>query len=177
MITGSQKALACPPGISILVLSSRAITRVNKTKCKCQYFDLKLALSNQDRGQTPWTPAVSVLIQINSRLKEIDINGGVEREIKRTESLAHYFRERIKDLPFEIVSESLSNAVTPLHPVNVSAYDVFVRMKNEYGIWICPNGGNLRDFIFRVGHIGYLTTMDYDKLLNAFRDLYSRRLL
>ncbi len=177
MITGSQKALACPPGISLVVLSKRALDRVMKHPMKCMYLSLKEALINGERGQTPWTPAVSVLIQINTRLKEIEANGGVESEIKRTESLANYFRENIKDLPFEIVSESLSNAVTPLHPKNASAYDIFLKIKDEYDMWICPNGGDLKDYIFRVGHIGFLTKSDYDKLISAFRDLYSKGLI
>lgn len=171
MITGSQKALACPPGIAVMVFSKRALERIENTRCKCQYLDLKLALKNQERGQTPWTPAVGILRQINARLKEIDAHGGVEAEIVRTASLANYFREQIKDLPFEIVSESLSNAVTPLHPTTQSAYEIFLKIKDEYGMWICPNGGNMKDTIFRVGHIGCLTKADYDTLLAAFRDL------
>lgn len=174
MITGSQKALACPPGISVMALSPKALTRIEQIKCKCQYLDLKLALKNAERGQTPWTPAVSILRQINVRLKEIDANGGVEAEIARTASLANYFRERIKGLPFEIVSESLSNAVTPLHPTTASAYDIFLKIKDEYGMWICPNGGEMKDTVFRVGHIGALTTADYDKLIDAFKDLKSK---
>ena len=174
MITGSQKALACPPGISVMALSPKALTRIEQIKCKCQYLDLKIALKNAERGQTPWTPAVSILRQINVRLKEIDANGGVEAEIARTASLANYFRERIKDLPFEIVSESLSNAVTPLHPTTASAYDIFLKIKDEYGMWICPNGGDMKDTVFRVGHIGALTTADYDKLIDAFKDLKSK---
>lgn len=174
MITGSQKALACPPGIAVMVFSPRALKRIEETKCKCQYLDLKLALKNQERGQTPWTPAVGILRQINVRLKQIDAEGGVEAEIDRTAKLANYFRERIKDLPFEIVSESLSNAVTPLHPTTASAYDIFLKIKDEYGMWICPNGGSMKDTIFRVGHIGYLTTADYDKLIAAFHDLKNK---
>ncbi|WP_163436641.1 alanine--glyoxylate aminotransferase family protein [Fibrobacter succinogenes] len=177
MITGSQKALACPPGISVMALSPKALARVEKVKCKCQYLDLKIALKNAERGQTPWTPAVSILRQINARLKEIDANGGVEAEIARTASLANYFRERIKDLPFEIVSESLSNAVTPLHPTTASAYDIFLKIKDEYGMWICPNGGDMKDTVFRVGHIGALTTADYDKLIDAFKDLQGKRFI
>lgn len=177
MITGSQKALACPPGISVMVLSPKAINRVNNTKCVCQYFDLKIALKNMERGQTPWTPAVGILRQINARLKEIDANGGVEGEIARIGALATYFREQIKNLPFEIVSESLSNAVTPLHPTTASAYDIFLKIKDEYGMWICPNGGDMKDTIFRVGHIGALTTKDYDKLIAAFQDLQKKRVI
>ena len=174
MITGSQKALACPPGISVMALSPKALARIDGIKCKCQYLDLKIALKNAERGQTPWTPAVSILRQINARLKEIDANGGVEAEIARTASLANYFREQIKGMPFEIVSESLSNAVTPLHPTTASAYDIFLKIKDEYGMWICPNGGDMKDTIFRVGHIGALTTADYDKLIAAFKDLQAK---
>lgn len=174
MITGSQKALACPPGIAVMVLSKRAQERIKTTKCKCQYLDLKLALKNQERGQTPWTPAVGILRQINVRLREIDANGGVEGEISRTAVLATYFRDRIKDLPFEIVSESLSNAVTPLHPTTASAYDIFLKIKDEYGMWICPNGGDMKDTVFRVGHIGYLHKEDYDLLIAAFKDLQKK---
>lgn len=174
MITGSQKALACPPGISVMALSPKALARIETIQCKCQYLDLKLALKNAERGQTPWTPAVGILRQINARLKEIDANGGVEAEIARTASLANYFRERIKDLPFEIVSESLSNAVTPLHPTTASAYDIFLKIKDEYGMWICPNGGDMKDSVFRVGHIGALINTDYDRLIEAFKDLQKK---
>ena len=172
MITGSQKALACPPGVSIIVLSPRALERVAANDPKCMYFNLKDALANQTRGQTPFTPAVGTLLQINARLKEIDAAGGVVVEVKRARELAEYFRSRIKDLPLEIVSESLSNAVTPLHPTNgMSAYDIFLKLKDEYGIWICPNGGDLKDKIFRVGHMGNLHVTDYDKLVGALGDV------
>ena len=179
MITGSQKALACPPGIAVMVLAPSALERIEHTQCCCQYLDLKLALKNQERGQTPWTPAVSVLRQINARLKEIDAIGGAEAEIARTARLASYFRSKLQEyhLPFEIVSESLSNAVTPLHPLTQSAYKIFLKIKDEYGMWICPNGGDMKDTIFRVGHIGCLTEADYDKLIEAFLDLREKKFI
>lgn len=179
MITGSQKALACPPGIAVMVLAPSALKRVEKTKCYCQYLDLKLALNNQNRGQTPWTPAVGVLRQINVRLKEIESAGGAETEIERTARLANYFRSKLKEynLPFEIISESLSNAVTPLHPTTQSAYKIFQKIKDEYGMWICPNGGDMKDTVFRVGHIGCLTEKDYDQLINALIDLREKKFI
>lgn len=179
MITGSQKALACPPGIAVMALAPSALERIEKTKCCCQYLDLKLALKNQERGQTPWTPAVGVLRQINVRLREIDAAGGDKAEIERTAHLANYFRNKLKEnnLPFEIISESLSNAVTPLHPTTASAYDIFLKIKDEYGMWICPNGGSMKDTVFRVGHIGALTTADYDRLVDAFNDLQKRGII
>lgn len=141
------------------------------------YLNIKSALKNGERGQTPFTPAVGTLRQINARLKEIEAAGGVEKETKKIAELAQDFRAKIKGLPLEIVSESMSNAVTPLHPLNVSAYDVFMTLKDEYGIWICPNSGEMKETIFRVGHIGALTKDDNTTLVNAFKDLQKRGLL
>lgn len=177
MITGSQKALACPPGVSVMVLSHNAVERIENRDVKCMYLNLKSALKNGERGQTPFTPAVGTLIQINARLREIEAAGGVESETKKIAELAQDFREKIKGLPFEIVSESMSNAVTPLHPLNVSAHDIFTILKDEYGIWICPNGGEMQETVFRVGHIGALTKDDNTTLVNAFEDLQKRGLL
>lgn len=180
MLTGSQKALACPPGISLIVLSEEAVERVYSNHPKTLYLDLKDALKNGERGQTPFTPAVGTLRQINMRLREIKAAGGAEAEVARIGGLAEYFREQIvkNDLPFAIVSHSLPNAVTALTPTNgKSANDIFLTLKDEYGIWICPNGGELKDTVFRVGHIGALEKSHYDQLIDAFKDMGKRGLL
>ena len=177
MITGSQKVLACPPGISIIVLAPRAVERVTSRNVRSMYFDLADALNNMKRGQTPFTPAVSILRQINTRLKEIENSGGADVEIARVAAQAEDFRKKIKELPFEFISESPANGVTPVHPLNADAYKIFEVLKNEYGIWICPNGGDMAHTVFRVGHIGYLTHDDNTTLINALKDMQSRGFL
>lgn len=177
MITGSQKALACPPGVSIITLSPEGVSRAMKAERKCMYLDLRDALVNGERGQTPFTPAVGILRQINTRLREIEAAGGASSENESVAAIAADFRGKLAGLPFEIVSESLSNAVTPLHPLTASAYDIFTTLKDEYGIWVCPNGGELRDSVFRVGHIGALSTADNDALIAALRDMLRRGLI
>ncbi len=177
MIAGSQKALACPPGISVIVLSSKAVERVNSAQVKSLYFNLHDALKNGERGQTPFTPAVATLLQINARLKQIENDGGVEIETRKIRLIAEDFRKKIAGLPFEICSESLSNAATPIHPLTASAYDIFTSLKDEYGIWICPNSGELKEKVFRVGHMGALTTADNTKLVEAFKDLQKRGII
>lgn len=183
VLTGSQKALALPPGLAVLVLSADAVRRVNETQVKSLYFDLKDYLRDGERGQTPYTPAVSILLQLNRRLKDIAA-GGLASELLRIRELAEDFRQRIKGLPFEVVSESLSNGETPLHPTGtkadgnpVSAYEIFERLKDEYEIFVCPNGGELAERIFRVGHMGNLTIEDNIYLVNAFKDLQNRGIL
>lgn len=180
MIAGSQKALACPPGVSLIVLSPEAVKRVYANQPKTMYLDLKLALKNGERGQTPFTCAVGILLQIHQRLMEIEGAGGVDAEIARISRLAAYFRDELvkHDLPFRIISESLSNAVTPLSPVyGISAHDIFTVLKDEYWIWICPNGGALKDKVFRVGHIGALEERDFAVLIDALLDMQKKGLL
>ena len=177
MITGSQKVLACPPGVSIIVLAPKGLDRVKSSMTKTMYFDLKDALKNQERGQTPFTPAVGILLQINERLREIDRLGGADVEIDRVAAQARDFRKKIKGLPFELVSESPANGVTSVHPENADAYNILLKLKDEYGIWICPNGGEMKNTIFRVGHIGALTHNDNTTLVNAFKDLQKRGIL
>lgn len=170
MIAASQKALACPPGISFLVLSEEAIVRARNSRTQGMYLNLKRALEDGERGQTPFTPAVGTLLQIHKRLCEIE-EIGLNTQVERVHSLAKDFREKIQGLPFHIVSESLSNALTPLQPEVQNAYEICMRLKEKYQIWVCPNGGDLKNKIFRVGHIGNLTEQDNTRLAEALKDI------
>lgn len=177
VITGSQKALACPPGISIVVLGQEAFKRIENNQSKSMYLDLKNMLKNGERGQTPFTPAVTILLQINARLNQIKRNGGVEAEIKRTKILANDFREKIEGLPLEVHCENLGNSVTAVYCINSKAGDIVDALKTDYDIWVNPNGGEIGNKMFRVGHIGNLTIEDNDKLIKAFKDLEKRGIL
>jgi aspartate aminotransferase-like enzyme len=172
MIAGSQKALACAPGVSVVAMGPRALERVARNRPKTFYLDLRAALADGERGQTPFTPAVGVLLQIHARLKRIAATGGAASEVERTRALAEDFRARIRGLPLEVASEAPSNAATPLHPTGGrSAYGIFEELKAHHGLWVCPNGGALRDRIFRVGHMGALTMADHVALIEALAEV------
>ena len=172
VITGSQKGIALPPGMSFITMDQKGVDRINANTVKSMYFDLKAYLKDGERGQTPFTPAVSVILQLNTRLKQIEEEGGIQKAVEHTASVAKYFRDGIKDLPLTMFSKAPSNAVTSL-TLNSrgNAYDVFLKIKDRYGIYICPNGGDLGKMIFRVGHIGYITKNDLDQLLKALHEL------
>lgn len=177
VITGSQKALACPPGIAIIVLSKDAIERVEKNSCKSMYFDFEDMLINGIRGQTPFTPAITVILQLNARLNQIKENGGVEVELKRVSDLAKDFREKIKEFPFEVKCKCLSNAVTTVHAKEKIDANIVEILKNEYDIWVSTARDDLSStMLFRVGHMGNLTPEDNDTLIEALRDIQKRGL-
>lgn len=177
MILSSQKALACPPGISTVVLDGKALERVEAIEAKTMYLNIKDALKNQERGQTPFTPAVGILRQINARLKQIDADGGIDQEREKIFALAQNFREGIEGLGFEMLSEKMSNAATALKVSSHNAKMIVEILKDEFGIWVCPNGGDMADDVFRVGHIGALTIEDNNMLINAFRELKNRGII
>ena len=178
VLTGSQKALAVPPGVSIVILSERACRKIQESQDVCYYLSLKNALKNGERGQTPFTPAVGILIQLNARLNAIYAHGFIEEQ-RQIAEIAEYFRRRIKKYPFRMFSSTPSNALTALSPIDqtISAHNIFEILKDEYNIIICPNGGELADKVFRVGHIGSLTIGDNEKLFAAFDSLIERGIL
>ncbi len=176
-IISSQKALAVSPGISILIVNKQTTDRICKQQVCSLYFNLKQYLEDSKRGQTPFTPAVGVLLQLSKRLEQIK-KVGLETVIQHTQSLAEDFREKIKDLPLVIESESLSNALTPLSSANgKDAYEIFQHLKNRYHLIVNPNGGLLKNRLFRVGHIGKLSFSDNQRLIDALHNMKKEGLL
>jgi aspartate aminotransferase-like enzyme len=170
-ILSTQKSLGLPPGLSILVVKKQTVERIYAMCVQSFYFNLGAYFDDMRRGQTPFTPAVGILLQLRSRLEQIR-QQGVSKIIERTASLAGDFRKRMAGLPFIVPSERLSNALTPLQPAeNVSAYNICLHLKENYNIIVCPNGGELRDSLFRVGHMGHLTVDDNTRLINAFSEM------
>lgn len=176
LITDAQKALACPPGVAPMVLSPDAVERACSIKQPCMYLSLYDLLKNQDRGQTPFTPAVTTLLQIHERLSSIDAAGGADVEVARCASVAKDFRDRVSlsGLPFKMRLTSPSNAVTYIESTKVGARALFAMLKDEYGIWLCPNGGDKADTSFRVGHIGNHPLSDNVLLVAALVDACGR---
>ena len=170
VLTGSQKALSCHPGISLMALSPRAQKRVADNPELCSYLSLKEALRNGERGQTPWTPAVTTLLEINARLRSIEARG-IDVERAEIASRAKAVRDVLASTTLEMVPENPSNAVTALRCPARNAKAIIERAKTGYHMWLCPNGGALGDEVFRIGHIGAITEEDNDRLIDCLTSL------
>ena len=171
VIASSQKGLGLPPGLSMVVLSPNALAKIHDVKSL--YFNFKDYLSNGERGQSPYTPAVTIMLQLQARLAQIDRDGGIEKSIENAAQMAAYFREEIKDLPLKEFSAFMPNAMTTLMPLDdKSATDIVKDMEEKYKIMICPNGGALATKVFRVSHMGHMTKDYTDALINAFKYYY-----
>ena len=114
---------------------------------------------------------MSILRQLERRLAAV-LEAGVAGQVAGVRALAQDFREKLRGLPFRIFSASPSNAVTALEPLGgVPPAHYVSRLAEEFGLFVCPNGGALRDRIFRVGHLGRLTPADNTRLVAALRAL------
>lgn len=170
VLTGSQKGLACHPGMSIVALSSAAQERVDSNPEVCRYLSFKEALSNASRGQTPWTPAVSIVLEIDARLRSIS-ETGIDAERREISSRAFAVREALSSTSLRLVAESPSNAVSAFYCPKHNAKLIVDCAKSHYGMWLCPNGGKLADDVFRIGHIGCITEEQNAALASALRQM------
>lgn len=168
LIVSSQKALALSPGLSIVAISDRLYRdRVMNIQSGSLYFDFKIHVENLKRGQTPFTPAVGILLELHERLLQIQ-RIGIEELRKQTCALAEYFREQLSKAGFQIPKYPLSNALTPVL-LESCAKEMYTRLKDDHGLVVTPNGGALENTIIRVGHLGNVVLEDYEELLKAMK--------
>lgn len=170
-IISSQKGLCCSPGCSFVSFSQKMLDKLSSKKLSSsKYFNFNDYLVNILRGQTPYTPPVFVMYEIQEMIKLINSVGGKEVWINSVKDRANYFRTKIQKLDLKIPSYNLSNMLTPICFENSNAYKIFLKL-SEYGIYVNPCGGELSNIMLRVSHIGNISKTDIDVLCDKL--LYS----
>lgn len=160
VVSGSQKGFMLPPGLAFLSLSSKAERFVEESNLPKFYFDLKAAKKAYLKNDTPWTPAVSLIIGLN-RVLDMVLKEGMDSVLKRHARLAHAAREAFKRINLELFAKSPSNAVTAVKvPDGIDGEALVKKMRDEQGITIAGGQGALKGKIFRVAHLGYMDEYD-----------------
>ncbi len=160
-ITGSQKGLMMPPGLALVAISERAQDVIKAHKNIPQYYlSLKKALKSHAGDDTPYTPAVSLVIGLDEALQMIKAEG-IENIWKRHESLASACRQGCLALGMNLFSTSPSFAVTPVwlpEGVQWSAFNKALKKSN--GITVAAGQDEYKDKIFRISHLGFYDELD-----------------
>ena len=176
MIVSSQKALALAPGLSFVIVSERMLDeRVEQIESGNMYLDFKDHIINGKRGQTPFTPAVGVILQMEDRLEHIQAEG-VDVVIRRAAEVAEDFRARIDQLPKDVIrlpSYPMSNACTALYFGGDRAKEVYETLRKDYGLVLTPSGGAMEHKLLRVGHLGNHSIDDNIELITALKEVLS----
>jgi len=167
VVTGSQKGLMIPPGLSCVALGERVIKMMETSNLPKFYLNLKKECASWQKTDTAWTPAVSLFIGLNEALKMIKAEG-IENVWKRHEKLSRACREGCKAMGLKLFGNSPSYAVTAVQvPEGVVFSDFNKILKGKYGITIAGGQDHLKGKIFRLSHLGYYDGFDMVTLMSA----------
>ncbi len=167
LVTGSQKALMLPPGLSVLYFSEKAEKRLSKSNIPKYYFDVAKEAKKQQKGQTAYTPAINLIIALNESLQLI-LSEGLENLAKRHQILAQATREAVKEIGLKLLSESPSNSATGVYaPAGIDA-DQLRKKLLELGFRVAGGQDHLKGKIFRIAHMGYF---DFNDIIQVIAGL------
>ena len=166
VIGGSQKGFMIPPGLAFLSVSESAQERMEGNGHPVYYFDLKKALRSYETDDTPWTPAMTLVIALNEALKMIR-EEGLENVIRRHARNAKAVRLAAKALGLRLLASIPANATTAVIPKEGTADDIRSHLDTVYGVKVAGGQGELKGKIIRLGHLGYYHETDMYTMISA----------
>jgi aspartate aminotransferase-like enzyme len=165
-VTSTQKGLNIPPGVSILFFSKKlADYQFNH---KGYYWDFDENFSNLKRGQTPYSPATILFIQLNARLRQLKENGGESKNIADVRHRAIFFRGLCDKYGWIIPAENPSFAITGFQTNDTVERKIFNGLISQYDTFIMP--GSVPGF-YRVSHMGLQDEDELRELAKRINDL------
>lgn len=168
VVWGSQKGLMIPPGLGFVAYSERAWAAAEKARLPRFYFDLRKARAEIGAGDTPFTPAITLVLAANAAAR-LMAGEGREGVFARHRRNADATRAAAQALGLSLLAEVPSNAVTAVvAPVGIDSGAVVKTMEKRYGVKIAGGQNQLKGKIFRLGHIGWYDEGDILRMVGAF---------
>ncbi len=161
VVAGSQKALMLPPGLAFMSLSEKAWRMADKAKNQRFYFNLKKERDNQQKNQTAFTAAVSLIVGLKEVLRILK-EEGLENVFSRHRLLADATRKSMLGMGLSLFpKESPSDALTAVNaPEGFDGQAIYKTLREKYGITAAGGQDHLKGKIFRIAHLGYADTFD-----------------
>lgn len=161
VVSGSQKGLMIPPGLAFMSLSKKAWDKVEKSKCPKYYLSLKKSKKALESADTPFTPAITLVIGLRETLRVMK-KEGLDVIFERHKKLALATREAMKAMGLELFAPTApSNGVTAVKaPAGVDGEKLVKHMRDKYGVGIAGGQAELKGKVFRIAHMGYITDTD-----------------
>jgi aspartate aminotransferase-like enzyme len=170
-LAGVQKCFALPPGLTVCAVSERAMQRSSQVPDKGYYYDFWVNDKYYHRGQTPATPAISLIQALNVQMDAI-LAEGLEARWARHAEMARWVRDWAR-AHFALYSDEryLSNTVTNVENVRGIDVGALNAALGERGATISNGYGDLKGACFRIAHMGDLTVDDIRWLLGQINDI------
>lgn len=172
VVTASQKGFMVPPGLAFASVSQKAWEASKTAQLPRFYLDFGRHKSYFENGQTPWTPAVSVMFGLDKAL-EMMLAEGVGAIHERHVSVGQHVRQGIESLGLNLFPkdpETASNTVTAIHsPEGLDTKALLTELRTMHDVVLAAGQGYLAGTMFRIGHLGYVTESDIEDVLNSLK--------
>jgi aspartate aminotransferase-like enzyme len=169
VVSGSQKAFMIPPGLSFLAFNDRALRVQQENKNHKYYWDVSAGLKYLEKGQNPYTPAISLYHGLEEALKMM-LEEGLENILLRHLNYREMVRAALKEMGLKLLAadDYASPALTSvIAPQGIGGNKIRQYMRERFNIVLAGGQQKLDDVIFRIGHLGYVRELDLLAVLAA----------
>ncbi len=161
-VSGSQKALMLPPGLGFISVSEKARARMKTANIPCFYLDLRLADKALKDWDTPFTPALTIVIGLNKALDLIEAEG-IEKVFARAAELGKYTRSKLEAMGLKLFSKAPSSTCTAaVVPAGIDGEKLVKIMRDDKGVTMAGGQGEIKGKVVRIAHMGSITKQDLD---------------
>jgi aspartate aminotransferase-like enzyme len=170
-VTGSQKGWMAPPGLAMVSVSQEAWQAQAKAKMPRFYWDFTQAKSYLEKGQTPWTPAISTVFALSVSL-EMMLKEGLPNIIARHARVGKAARAGVKSLGLSLFADEnyASNTVTAVASSDgLDTKKMLKLLREEHQVMLSGGQQRLDGKIFRIGHLGWVTESDIETVISALK--------
>lgn len=181
IIGGSQKALMMPPGLAYCGVSERAWRAMEKATAPRYYFDLRKERKSAAKGETAYTPAISLFAALGAALDFIramgkgDVAKGREELVNNAELCAEMTREGAKALGLKLYASRPAAALTAISsPEGIDSGKIVKEFRESFDAVVANGQGEMKGKLFRLAHIGYYDYLDTIGILGALEHVLAR---
>lgn len=161
LVTGSQKALQLPPGLTLVALSDKAWKFADQSTCPHFYFDYKKERKNLQNKTSAYTPAVSLVIGLQAVLKGVK-EEGLENVHQRHNRLARATRAGAQALGLGLIApQAPADSLTGVFvPEGIDGAKLVKSLRDDFGVTLAGGQDQWKGKIIRIAHLGYVDTFD-----------------
>lgn len=153
-VSGSQKCYGLPPGLAFIAFSNQAREKMERVNRNQDFYGDLLQFADKEIGNTPFTPAVSLIYGLQASL-DVILEEGMDNRIKRHRRMGELYRGAMEGLELELFAERgyRSNTVTTTNVPDNTDHKILSQTALDLGIMIAGGQGTMKGNIFRVGHM------------------------
>ena len=169
VISGSQKAWMCPPGLVICAVGPRAWASYDASTYPRFFWDIASARTSAKAGMTPTTPPLPLLFALDAALELIEAEG-LEASWARHALLGDYARRRVDEIGLELLANRhyASNTLTAIRvPEGLTAREIIDHLVAEHRVMLQAGQGAMTEGVVRVGHMGWVHQPDLEDAFDA----------